>query len=490
MVGRTMFATMLAAGLLMAGRPARAELARGHDAPPGIRIWTNHGDVYRDGEPVQVFFRTENDAYVTILRVETGGLVRVLFPRSPDDPNLAHGGETYVVPGIDDRDAFYVDDAPGIGYVFGVASADPFSYDAFEASDHWSFQDINDLSDGRIHGDPYASLQDLVGHIMPPGYADYDTHLLPYYVNQHYDYPRFLCYDCHAYTPYAYWDPYGAWCPRFSLAVFYNPFYFYPSYWYPTRYYRGTNVVYVRPGLNRSQYVFRSRGAQASPYVVYRDRRDGGDGRGGGVRGADIGGVGSIPAPGGRRTVGGGDVMPGGRRAVGGGAVAQGEGRRAVGGGFAQPPAAATAGRRFIGEPRATGASPRVIGPDQAPPAREAAPSRDATPTPSRRGIYLDPGMRTPSTPTTASSGSQRTSPRYIAPQAQPQQEQPRAAPSYAPRSTPEYAPRSAPGYAPRPSPAPAPRAEPGRSNPGPAVGRSPAPSSRPASPSLERRRR
>ncbi len=489
MIGRTMFATTLAlAGLLMTGRPARAENARGHDAPPGVRIWTDHGDVYRDGERMQVFFRTENDAYVTVLRVETSGAVRVLFPRSPDDPNLAHGGETYTVPGIDDRDAFEVDDAPGIGYVFAVASADPFLYDAFTSSDRWSFDAVNNLSDGRIHGDPYASLQDLVQHIMPPGYADYDTHLLPYYVNQHYDYPRFLCYDCHAYTPYASWDPYDAWCPRFSLFVYYNPFYFYPSYWYPTRYYRGTNVVYVRPGLTGSQYVFKTRSAQAAPYVVYRDRRGvGGDAPAGrGMHGVDLGGVGSIPSPGGRRTVGGGALEPGGRRVVGGATAAPDGGRRMVGG--AAPGVVtgehAPGFRRYIAGPsEAASPSPRVNGSDAAAPRGEIAPDQ------SRRGIYIEPGIRASGSPA-PSGGDLRPARRYIAPQESPRSgpaEAPRSTPGYAPRSAPGEAPRSAPGYTPRSAPAtaaPPPRAEPSRS-PGRA-----APAARPAAPALVRRRR
>jgi len=467
MLGRTTFGTMLAvAGLLMAG-PARAERARAPEAPPGIRIWTDHGEVYQDGERMQVFFRTENDAYVTVLRVETSGLVRVLFPRSPGDANLAHGGETYVVPGVDDHDAFEVDDAPGIGYVFAVASADPFLYDAFTADDRWSFDDINSLSDGRIHGDPYASLQDLVQHIMPSGYADYDTHLLPYYVNQHYDYPRFLCYDCHTYTPFAAWDPYDAWCPQFSLDVYYNPFYFYPSYWYPTRYYRGTNVVYVRPGLVGTQYVFRARTAQAAPYVVYRDRRVDGASPGTGVRGVDLGGVGSIPAPGGRRAIPEGQMD--GRRAIGGYAGSAGGGRRAVGVGSPQSAPASSEFRSYIAGPAVP--APRAAGPGTGAPSGEIAPAQ------SRRGVYIDPGMRTASPAAPGEAGS-RPMPRYI-----PQQEQ-------SPRAT-EYAPRSAPAYAPRSEPSRG-SGQPGRAveRGGPAPGAGRAPVARQASPALVRRRR
>ena len=91
-------------------------------------------------ERVQVFFRTERDAYVTVLRVDTDGRVRVLFPPAPGDPNLARGGETYTVPGVDDSAAFIVDDPPGLGYVFAMASQDPVAYDAFTADGEWSLQ--------------------------------------------------------------------------------------------------------------------------------------------------------------------------------------------------------------------------------------------------------------------------------------------------------------------------------------------------------------
>jgi len=456
------------AGFLASGQPARAATLARRD-PPGVRLWTNHGEVYRHAERVQVFFRTERDAYVTVLRVDTDGRVRVLFPLQPGDPNLARGGETYTVPGVDDRDAFVVDDAPGVGYVFAVASQDPFDYDAFSASDHWSFQSLAALSDGRVHGDPYASLQELVQHIMPQGYADYDTHLLPYDVEQRYDYPRFLCYDCHAYTPYASWDPYAVWCPRFSLAVYYNPFYFYPSYWYPTRYYRGTNVVYVRPGIVGRQYVFRNRRDQSTPFVVYRDRRGGGVQQPPehGVRGVDVGGVGSVPTPGGRRTIGGGghesDQNPGGRRVIGGGAdfapgAAPAARQPVTGSPRAAPDAGRRSAREYIPAPET---NPRVVGPSPVaiPQRRDAGtqPGPEVAPTqPRPRGVYIDPGARPSEGPAAAAGRSEpREAPRYIAPSAAPSQS--RGTPGYgapesrgAPFSGPREAPRGAAGFAPR----------------------------------------
>ena len=469
MMRHTLIAAALMAALPLLAAPARAGTpGRAEAAPPGIRLWTSHGDTYHRGEPVRIYFRTEHDAYVTIFRVDTDGRLRVLFPRDPGDPNLAHGGETYDVQGVSDRDAFYVDDYPGVGYVFGVASQDPFNYDAMTANAHWDFDAVQNLTDGRVHGDPYASLQQVVQQLEPPDYADYDTHLLPYYVDQRYDYPRFLCYDCHAYQPYAVWDPYSAWCTRYSLFVYYDPFYFYPSYWYPTRYYGGTAVVYVRPRFGGRQFVFGEPGQRGSPGIVYRDRRNSGmpdQPVARGVSGADLGGVGSVPAPmgGGRRMAGGTGSLqsPGGapvQRQPGHEQAAPPSGRRyapvtdlgvigpsAPQGGTSKPPLeAAAGGRRYIGQQGQAGGGASAPGSPEAPPRG--------------RGVYIDPGSR--ATPQGGGSPPPVASGRYAQPGGSPQvrgegQGAPRSAPAprYAPpASSPGGQPRSQPRAVSRPS--------------------------------------
>ncbi|HWO88982.1 MAG TPA: DUF4384 domain-containing protein [Gemmatimonadales bacterium] len=283
-----------------------------HVRGPGIRLWTN-GEVFRRHDRVRVYFRTEQDAFVLILRVDTDGRLEVLFPRRPDEDNFVYGGRTHTASSYG-RDAFYVDDYPGLGYVFAVASTEPLDLEQLADRDRW---DVRLVAEGRIHGDPYGELHDLAARLLPADYSDYDTHLLPYYVERRYDYPRFVCYDCHAFVSWTLWDPYRYWCSRYTLVVYNDPFYYYPSYWYPTRYYGGTRVVYVRPGAREGRFVFRTREG-AAPAIEYRDRRT--TGAAGaerrpperGVRGADIGGVGSIPVPG-RRTV---DGEPGGLRDV------------------------------------------------------------------------------------------------------------------------------------------------------------------------------
>ncbi len=68
---------------------------------PRVELWTNRGDgaVYTRGERVRLYFRLDQDAYVTIFRVDTDGRIRVLFPRDPWEDNFARGGRDYQVDG-------------------------------------------------------------------------------------------------------------------------------------------------------------------------------------------------------------------------------------------------------------------------------------------------------------------------------------------------------------------------------------------------------
>lgn len=451
-----------------------------HNEGPGIRVWTSSGDLFHRGDRVRVYFRTERDAYVTVFRVDTDGRVRVLFPRIPDDDNWAAGGTTYQLSAYDRGVGFMVDDYPGVGYVFGVASNEPFDYHEMVAADGW---DVREVSGGRVHGDPLSSLEEMVQGLLPAGYADFDDHLVPYYVDQRYDYPRFVCYDCHAYTPFAYWDPYLSWCPRYTLVVWNDPWYYYPSYWYPTRYYGGTRVVYVAPTY-RSRYVFKNRESSA-PGIAYRDRRF--DGAAGadrrrtdfvGVRGTDVGGVGAVPAP---RSRGG--VDPTGRRTVAG----AGE----VGAHGVQPESPVDGNRRRAAPGGTSGAQPVITGGNDSP-RRRGEIDTPSSPTRSqsqprtgeftRRGAsdvpQITPSGGSAKEPDRGSAADRRR-PDQGAQPTQPSQgyggreveraprSEPRAAP--APRNeSPRSEPRAAPPRSEPPRSAPAPRSEPPRSAPAP----------------------
>src|SRR5947207_3014286 len=261
---------------------------------PRIEVWTNRGDgaVYTRGERVRLFFKLDRDAFVTIFRVDTDGRVRVLFPREPWEDNFARGGREFAVDGRAlNSDAFTIDDYPGIGYLFAVASADPFAYDGIESGDHWDYRVI---ADGRVRGDPYVALTDLAQRIEPADYSDWDYDIVSYNVDQHYDYPRFLCYDCHSYVSYPYWDPYSYSCVRFRMFVYDDPWY------YPYRRYGGTRVVFVRPFRPQPRFIFKDWGTDrpSREGFVSREReRPVNDNGRRGVTGRDLGGLGIIPPP-------------------------------------------------------------------------------------------------------------------------------------------------------------------------------------------------
>ncbi len=257
---------------------------------PRISLWLNRDDVYSRGDRARVYFRSDDDAYVTVLRIDTDGRVRILFPIDPWEDNWARGGRTFEVLGRDRDEAFRVDDYPGVGYVFAIASDDPFDYNDIIRGDHWDYRAI---SDGRVRGDPYVAVSDIAERVAVEGAYDYDV--AQYHVEKHYDYPRFVCYDCHAYASWRYWDPYHHYCSRFRIVIYDD------WYYYPYRRYSG-GVVIVRPYRPGPRYVFKdvdgrndyiTRVAQRPEPSAGGDRRPVERDRGS----VDVGGRGAIPAP-------------------------------------------------------------------------------------------------------------------------------------------------------------------------------------------------
>jgi len=259
------------------------------DATGRISVWADRETPYRRGEGARIYFRTDQPGYVTVLRIDTDGRMRTLFPLEPWNGAKVRGGRTHQVLDRRNGGSFVIDDDPGIGYVLAITSPFPFQYDEITRGDYWDFRAIGD---GRVQGDPYVALTDLAGRIAPRG--DYQYDIAPYYVDRHYEYPRFVCYDCHSYASYDEWNPYATSCVRFRVVIYDDPAY------YPYRYNPGRNVVMARPKRPAPMYVFKD----AEPgiqYVTRLHRRDRDQPRPRYERGrtsADVGGPGAIPAPG------------------------------------------------------------------------------------------------------------------------------------------------------------------------------------------------
>jgi hypothetical protein len=285
---------MLLAGLPFSSPPAvdvvTYALARwSAEAPGRVAVWADRRDPYRRGEAARVYLRAERPTHVAVFRVDTDGRIEVLFPRDPWGDTYVREARQLEVEGGRGPRSFIVDDDPGIGYLFAVASAHPFDFEDIALGDRWDYRAIEG---GRIRGDPYVALADLAARLAPGD--DYDYDINTYHVERRYEYPRFVCYDCHAYASYDEWDPYRSACSRFRVVIYDDPRY------YPYRALRGRNVVMRRPARPGPRYVFRDADpeleyvtrVQGRPAAEYRRREESGR------TSRDVGGRGAVPAPG------------------------------------------------------------------------------------------------------------------------------------------------------------------------------------------------
>lgn len=233
-----------------------------------VAVWTDHEDPIPRGEDVRVRAAVSEPGHLMVVRIDTEGRARVLFPGTPwDDAAVAPGAPITVSPreasGVSPASdaSFVAEDSPGIGYLLAVISDAPPDLSLIASGGHWELQA---LEAGRIIGDPYSALSRLAERIA--GGARYDYDIAPYYVERRYDYPRFVCYDCHAPAPG--WDAYREACERFAVVVYDDPYY------YPYRQYARRAVAQTRPRTLLPRFEFRERRDSA---VVWRTREDGGD---------------------------------------------------------------------------------------------------------------------------------------------------------------------------------------------------------------------
>jgi len=193
------------------------------------------------------------DAYVAIFQIDTAGIARLVFPRSSSEDHSARGGRDYrlLFPG---SPYWYVQDDPGVGYFFLVASPEPFDFSAFRFSPYARGWDLS-LARRRVYRDPYVATDDYVAALIPDWErAPYALDFATYNVGERYEYPRFLCYDCHGFRNDATWNPYYAACVSFRVVIFDDP------YFYPVRRYRSDRVVWTQPvAWDRPRFAFRER---------------------------------------------------------------------------------------------------------------------------------------------------------------------------------------------------------------------------------------
>jgi hypothetical protein len=265
-VSRVIITAMLGLTGLLAGPRVLAaqDVAAATNDDMATRIWFDRGDepLLERGAQVRIYYHTSVDAYVAIFNIDTNGTVRLVFPRSPEEAHYVRGGHDYrlLFPG---SEYWSVDDHPGIGYFFTVASPQPFDFGSVDYSYYDRGWDLTRIGQS-VYTDPYVAMDDYVAALIPDWeYVPYALDFATYQVGSTpHDYPRFLCYDCHDFRPYTVWNPYLYECTSFRVVVYTDPWY-YPSYRY-----RGDRVVYTRPPRpGTPRFEFKER-ADGDPFGV------------------------------------------------------------------------------------------------------------------------------------------------------------------------------------------------------------------------------
>lgn len=96
------------------------------DDAPTVELRMENGPSFAYGSPVRVRFRVSDDAYVIVARVDANGHLTMLYPSSRLTTSAVRGGTDVEVRGRRGPGAFYADDRMGGGFIFAVASYDPF----------------------------------------------------------------------------------------------------------------------------------------------------------------------------------------------------------------------------------------------------------------------------------------------------------------------------------------------------------------------------
>ena len=141
---------MLASLLLLATHAlvAPSPLSALPDDPP-VRVWFNSDGNYGFADRAKVYVKSPTEGYVIVLRADTDGRVRVLFPLDPPDDQRIAADKKYELKGRGGREAFIADDSTGHGTVLAAISSSPFRVDGFARDGHWDLRALSAQRNGE-----------------------------------------------------------------------------------------------------------------------------------------------------------------------------------------------------------------------------------------------------------------------------------------------------------------------------------------------------
>ena len=137
--------------------------------PPAVRLKLSD-EFVRVGDREKLHVRSVSDGYLVVLRMDTEGNMRVVFPVDPNDDGFIRRNKDFEIRGRGDREAFVVSENRGSGLVLAAVSDRPFNLDAFTRNNHWDYRAL--AADNRTR-DPEAALLDIVDR-MTDGRYNYD----------------------------------------------------------------------------------------------------------------------------------------------------------------------------------------------------------------------------------------------------------------------------------------------------------------------------
>jgi hypothetical protein len=133
---------------------------RSDEAAPVVDVWLDQF-TYVSGQRIRASFESENGAYITIVRVTTDGRLYVLYPRRPDQQRrYASNRDNSEIP-FTGEPAYYVNEPPGTGFVFAIASFDRFDYSRYSWGSQW-----RDPRLATYLADPFAVVNSFVNQTL------------------------------------------------------------------------------------------------------------------------------------------------------------------------------------------------------------------------------------------------------------------------------------------------------------------------------------
>jgi hypothetical protein len=195
---RAKFAGLAAVSLLLSLDSAHAQSidrARPREYQPAERapevsVWIDRYS-YRPGQRLRAFFQSDPGAYVTIIRVTTTGDVKVLYPRTPDvqQPYRYDRLVDDEIPFSTDL-GFYINEPEGVGFVFAIATYQPFDYRSVASRGRWSTFQLT----GNRYSDPRQVVAGFIDRTLPRS-VEYSTDYIQYQVAGTLYRPRRYGYD-------------------------------------------------------------------------------------------------------------------------------------------------------------------------------------------------------------------------------------------------------------------------------------------------------